>query len=103
MSDSGLQPERTTLAWRRTMILLVLVACLALRCVQHSPLLMVSVFSLAALLALTILFDQQRCYRRARLGIEAQGATCNPLPLLILTLCSALLAMLSLIAALAQV
>ncbi|MFV0932983.1 DUF202 domain-containing protein [Pseudomonas jessenii] len=102
MSDAGLQPERTTLAWRRTQILLVLVACLALRCLHHHPLLMTGAAILAALLALAILFEQRRCYQRACLGIDGQGTTCNPLPLLILTLCSALLAALSLLAVLAR-
>ena len=98
MSDAGLQPERTTLAWRRTHILLMLVACLALRCLQLHPLLSATVVALTTLLALLILVEQGRCYQRARLGMAGQGTTCNPLPLLILTLCTALLAALALIA-----
>lgn len=102
MTDPGLQPERTTLAWRRTCIVLVLVACLALRGLQHQPLASIGVISLAGLMTLSIMLDQGRCYQRARLGIAEQGPTCNPLPLLILCLCTALLATLSLCAVLAQ-
>jgi len=97
MSDAGLQPERTTLAWRRTHILLVLVACLALRGLQHHPLLSAAVIGLTTLLALLILVGQGRCYQRARRGMAGQGTTYNPLPLLFLTLCTALLAALALI------
>lgn len=102
VTDAGLQPERTTLAWKRTHILLVLVTCLALRCLQHQPLLTLGVITVAGLLALLIVVEQGRCYRRARLGIALQGPTCNPRPLLILSLCTALLAALTLFAVLAQ-
>ncbi|QGW77345.1 DUF202 domain-containing protein [Pseudomonas alkylphenolica] len=102
VTDAGLQPERTTLAWKRTHILLVLVACLALRCLQHHPMLTIAVITLAGLMALLIVVEQGRCYRRARLGIARQGPTCNPRPLLTLCLCTALLAALTLFAVLAQ-
>lgn len=102
MTDGGLQPERTTLAWKRTHILLVLVACLALRCLQHHPLLTFGVIALAGMQALLILLEQGRCYRRSRLGIARQAPTCNPRPLLALCLCSALLAAVALFAVLAQ-
>lgn len=97
MSDAGLQPERTTLAWRRTHILLMLVACLALRSLQHHPLLSAAVIGLTTLLALLILVGQGCCYERARRGMAGQGTMCNPLPLLLLTLCTALLTALALI------
>ncbi|AXM99096.1 DUF202 domain-containing protein [Pseudomonas plecoglossicida] len=102
MTDTGLQPERTTLAWKRTHILLVLVACLALRSLQHHPMLSLVVITLAGLMALLIVVQQGSCYRRARLGIAQQGPTCNPRPLLTLCLCTALLATLTLFAVLAQ-
>jgi len=100
VTDAGLQPERTTLAWKRTHILLVLVACLALRCLQHHPVLSVGVIILAGLQALLIVLEQGRCYRRSRLGMAGQGPTCNPGPLLMLCLSTALLAVLTLIAVL---
>jgi hypothetical protein len=102
MSDTGVQPERTILAWRRTQMLLMLVACLALRCLQHHPWLMTGVIVVAALQAMLILLDQGRSYRRARDGIAGQGLTCNPLSLLSLCLCSALCATLVLYAVSAQ-
>ncbi|MHC6225188.1 DUF202 domain-containing protein [Pseudomonas sp. X10] len=102
MRDAGLQPERTTLAWRRTLILLVLVACLALRCLRLHPLLIGTGIALATLLALAALVEQRRCYRRAHQGLAGQGSACNPLPLLSLALCTASLAMLVLSGVVAQ-
>ncbi|CAI8789811.1 DUF202 domain-containing protein [Pseudomonas jessenii] len=102
MSDTGLQPERTLLAWRRTQMLLVLVACLALRCLQHHRWLMTGVVAMATLQALLIILEQGRSYGRARNGIAGHGLTCNPLSLLVLCLCSALLATVVLYAVVAQ-
>ena len=64
---------------------------------RHSPV-VAAVIARGRLRALLILVEQGRCYRRARLGMAGQGTTCNPLPLLILTLCTALWAALALIA-----
>ncbi|MFJ2684393.1 DUF202 domain-containing protein [Pseudomonas sp. NPDC087342] len=93
-----MQPERTDLAWKRTQILLMLVACLVLRCLQHHPLLSTTLLTLIGLLVLLILVEQGLSYRRALLGIVGQGAIRNSLPLLILAMCTALLAALALIA-----
>nr|BFD42625.1 hypothetical protein FFPRI1PSEUD_41240 [Pseudomonas sp. FFPRI_1] len=100
MNDAALQPERTALAWRRTQVLLLLVAALALRCWPRHPSLVAAVSALAVFLALAILLEQGRCYRRACRGIAAQGPTCNPLPILFLSLGASLLAALALFAVL---
>ncbi|MGV8399283.1 DUF202 domain-containing protein [Pseudomonas aeruginosa] len=96
MSDAGLQAERTTLAWRRTLILLMLVAGLAIRCFQRSPALTTALVLLTALPALLILLQQRRCYRQACSAMEGRRSIPNPLPPLMLTLCTALLAALAL-------
>ncbi|OAI86084.1 DUF202 domain-containing protein [Pseudomonas putida] len=57
-ADSGLQAERTVLAWRRTQVSLWLVACLAWR----GELLLVA--GMAALLALLGRARERQVYRR---------------------------------------
>ncbi len=100
MNDAGLQPERTILAWRRTQILLALVICTAFRCLHSHPLLTVAFVVVAASLVLLIIVEQPRSYRRGLLGIAGYIPTCNPRAVLVLSLCSALLAAIALLSVL---
>lgn len=69
MPDAGLQAERTVLAWRRTQVSLLLIACLAWR--GGMP----GVAGLAVLLALLGRWRERRVYQRGlRMLEDEQGA-----------------------------
>ena len=62
--DRGLQAERTELAWRRTQISLVVIACLALRGQQHG------LVVLAAVTAIALWLGQRGRYRQSRMMLQ---------------------------------
>lgn len=66
MADAGLQAERTELAWRRTQLSLLVVACLALRGAQTSLMLL----ALAAAVALWA--GQRTRYRHSLAMLDAE-------------------------------
>ncbi|NDV11027.1 DUF202 domain-containing protein [Rhodococcus sp. IEGM 248] len=70
--DPGLQPERTTLAWVRTLLGLVTLAMVALRCATHYDYLVLGTASAAVLTAAAILLTQRRRYVRSIQGIVAE-------------------------------
>lgn len=63
--DAGLQPERTSLAWGRTLLVLWVVACFFLRWVQTEGWLGALLVALSMLIALYIWMTQRRRYRRS--------------------------------------
>lgn len=67
-ADAGLQPERTWMAWRRTLLSLVAASLLCLRWVPHHGRFAFVLVGLALLVALAIGLGQQRRYRQ---GISA--------------------------------
>lgn len=70
--DSGLQPERTALAWGRTMLTLTVVASLFLRWMQLHGWLSAIPLLLCLLVALCIWLTQRRRYQRGAAGIRAE-------------------------------
>lgn len=68
--DPGLQPERTTLAWARTMMALVTVSAIFLRWLPHHgmPILLLVSVSLAA--AAAICLTQRRRYSSSAHGLK---------------------------------
>lgn len=72
--DPGLQPERTTLAWGRTMLALVTVSAIFLRWLPHHGLPILLLFAVSAGAALAIYLTQRRRYRSSARGIREEKA-----------------------------
>lgn len=68
--DAGLQPERTALAWGRTMLSLVITSCLFLRWLPRYGGFAASLMLLALLCACAIALTQRRRYRASASGIR---------------------------------
>ncbi|VVO13963.1 DUF202 domain-containing protein [Pseudomonas fluorescens] len=68
--DAGLQPERTSLAWGRTLLVLWVVACIFLRWMQTLGWLGALLAVLSVFAALYIWMTQRRRYRRSAHAIH---------------------------------
>ena len=71
--DPGLQPERTTLAWGRTMMALVTVSAIFLRWLPHHGLPILLLFAVSAAAAGAIYATQRRRYRASARGIRQES------------------------------
>lgn len=71
-TDPGLQPERTTLSWTRTVVSLMIVSAVLLRWSPAFPTMIYVVIAVMAGVAVTIYFTQRRRYARAGLGIAQE-------------------------------
>lgn len=69
--DPGLQPERTTLAWGRTLLALVICGVLFLRWLPEYGWFAVALAAAALAAALGIYVRQRLRYRRERAGLDA--------------------------------
>lgn len=69
-ADPGLQPERTSLAWNRTLLALVVAGLLLLRWVPRHGWFPLVLVLLTLVTALVIAVGQARRYRRAARGIR---------------------------------
>lgn len=94
--DPGLQPERTTLSWARTLLLLVTVAGFSLRWLQHHGVFVMTVFVAALTTSLLLYFGQQRRYQRASRGIAAERLHADVAGVLGLTVAAIVLGLLGL-------
>ncbi|MET4592170.1 putative membrane protein YfcA [Arthrobacter sp. 754] len=70
--DPGLQPERTSLAWGRTMMALVTVSAIFLRWLPHHGLPILLLFAVSAGAAAAIYLTQRRRYRASARGIRQE-------------------------------
>lgn len=70
--DPGLQPERTTLAWGRTVLALVTAAAICLRWISHHGSFVLVLFTLAVGAAAAIYLGQRARYSRSSAGITAE-------------------------------
>ena len=73
--DPGLQPERTTLAWGRTLMSFVVVSAVFLRWLQHHGPFVLALFGLAVLTAGSIYLTQRHRYARSARGVAEQRST----------------------------
>lgn len=84
-TDVGLQPERTTLAWTRTSIALMLVCGIFLRWTRvYGPVVFGAVALIVALLAVLTAVQRGRYVRQAR-GIAAESLPPNVASVCLLT------------------
>ncbi|WP_144790101.1 DUF202 domain-containing protein [Kocuria palustris] len=80
--DPGLQPERTSLSWARTLLSLVAASALLLRWLPQHGWAIALPLAAAAVLALAIWLRQGRRYRRGARGIAGESAAPDPLEVL---------------------
>lgn len=70
--DPGLQPERTTLAWGRTMMALVTVSAIFLRWLPQHGMPVLLLFAVSAAAAAAIYLTQRRRYGASARGISRE-------------------------------
>ncbi|MFF1253258.1 DUF202 domain-containing protein [Pseudarthrobacter sp. NPDC058329] len=71
--DPGLQPERTALAWGRTMMALLTVSAIFLRWLPVHGLPILLLFAVSAAAAAAIYFTQRRRYSASSRGIAREN------------------------------
>ncbi|WP_022872780.1 DUF202 domain-containing protein [Nesterenkonia alba] len=70
--DPGVQPERTILAWDRTLLLLVTAAAFSLRWLNYHGVLVMVLFAASLVTAAVLALGQRHRYRSASAGIVAE-------------------------------
>lgn len=76
-SDLGLQPERTSLAWQRTLLALLVVSAMLFRWIGRYGVIVLPAAGVLVLLAALILLTQRRRYLRFSAGLRAERLTAN--------------------------
>ncbi|WP_293818837.1 DUF202 domain-containing protein [uncultured Corynebacterium sp.] len=76
-SDLGLQPERTSLSWQRTLLALLVVSAMLFRWIGRYGVIVLPATGVLVLLAALILLTQRRRYLRFSAGLRAERLTAN--------------------------
>ena len=76
-SDLGLQPERTSLSWQRTVLALLVVSAMLFRWIGRYGVIVLPAAGVLVLLAALILLTQRRRYLRFSAGLRAESLTAN--------------------------
>lgn len=76
-SDLGLQPERTSLSWQRTLLALLVVSAMLFRWIGRYGVIVLPAAGVLVLLAALILLTQRRRYLRFSAGLRAERLTAN--------------------------
>ena len=95
--DPGPQPERTSLAWGRTLLALVVAAALLLRWLPHHGLAAVLPLAAAAVLALGLWLRQGLRYRRGARSVALESSAPDPLEIMAISAAVVVLGALSLL------
>ena len=75
--DPGLQPERTTLAWGRTVLAFITAAAVCLRWVSHHGVFVLVLLAVAVSAGAGIYLTQRTRYRRSSTGIYTEQITAD--------------------------
>lgn len=76
-SDLGLQPERTSLAWQRTVLALLVVSAMLFRWIGRYGVIVLPAAAVLMMLATAIFLTQRRRYLRFSAGLRAERLTAN--------------------------
>lgn len=94
--DPGLQPERTTLAWGRTVLALITAAAICLRWVTHHGVFALTLFAVAVGTGTIIYLSQRTRYTRSSRGITEETVAADATGVLGLATATAVLGLLGL-------
>lgn len=86
IADSGLQPERTVIAWNRTMVSFLLTSAVLLRWLPYYGLGIIVLVAICASLAVGILGSQRARYRKMTKGLQAERISADVIAVLLTTL-----------------
>ncbi|MFI7579781.1 DUF202 domain-containing protein [Kocuria kalidii] len=94
--DSGLQPERTILAWGRTVLALITAAAICLRWITHHGVFVLTLFAVAVATGAAIYLSQRARYARSSRGITDEKIAADARSVLGLATATAVLGLLGL-------
>lgn len=94
--DPGLQPERTTLAWGRTVLAFITAAAICLRWITHHGVFVLTLFTLTVAIGAAIYLSQRARYARSCRGITDETVVADAAGVLGLAAATAVLGLLGL-------